>query len=124
MAPSSTVCRPAVSECDIPEYCTGQSFECPPDQYETNGSLCANGTLQCASGVCTSRDEQCMASGLRLSVTQDCPFQKDSCQVSCADPTDPGNCLLLSGVFLDGTECGLAGFCEKGVCVGTGPCMY
>lgn len=27
---------------------------------------------------------------------------------------------MLSGMFLDGTECGLAGFCEKGGCVSTG----
>ncbi|KAJ8659821.1 hypothetical protein O0I10_004414 [Lichtheimia ornata] len=120
MATAATVCRPAVSECDIPEYCTGESFSCPPDQVEENGSPCGNNTMQCASGVCTSRDEQCIARGMRLGVTEDCSFQHDSCQISCADPTDPGNCLVLSGVFLDGTECGLASFCEKGNCVSTG----
>ncbi|ORY90345.1 Metallo-peptidase family M12-domain-containing protein [Syncephalastrum racemosum] len=120
VAPSTAVCRPAVSECDISEYCTGQSTSCPADEYEENGTVCGNSTLKCASGVCTSRDEQCIARGLRLSVTEDCPFQEDSCQVSCADPLNPGNCLVLSGVFLDGTECGLAGFCEKGKCISTG----
>ncbi|KAI7885183.1 zincin [Lichtheimia hyalospora FSU 10163] len=120
MATAETVCRPAVSECDIAEYCTGDSFSCPADQVEENGSPCGNNTMQCASGVCTSRDEQCIARGMRLGVTQDCSFQHDSCQISCADPSDPGNCLVLSGVFLDGTECGLASFCEKGQCVSTG----
>ncbi|KAI9246490.1 Metallo-peptidase family M12-domain-containing protein [Phascolomyces articulosus] len=120
VAPSTAMCRPAVSECDIPEYCTGESLSCPKDEYQENGSLCANGTMKCASGVCTSRDEQCIARGMRLGVTEECSFQKDSCQISCADPMDPGNCLVLSGVFLDGTECGLASLCEKGSCVSTG----
>ena len=122
VAPSTTMCRPAISECDNPEYCTGESTSCPADEYQENGSLCANNTMKCASGVCTSRDEQCIARGLRLGVTEECSFQKDSCQISCADPMDPGNCLVLSGVFLDGTECGLASLCEKGVCVSTGAC--
>lgn len=122
MASSGTVCRPAVSECDIPEYCTGKSFNCPSDVYEPNGSSCANDTMKCASGVCTSRDEQCIARGHRLGVTESCPFQQDTCQVTCEDPSDPGNCLVLSGMFLDGTECGLAGYCEKGVCISTGAC--
>jgi len=30
-SPSTTVCRPAVSQCDIPEMCTGSSSTCPPD---------------------------------------------------------------------------------------------
>ncbi|KAI7858760.1 Metallo-peptidase family M12-domain-containing protein, partial [Circinella umbellata] len=120
VAPSTAMCRPAVSECDIPEYCTGESLSCPTDEYQENGSLCANNTMKCASGVCTSRDEQCIARGMRLGVTEECSFQKDSCQISCADPMDPGNCLVLSGVFLDGTECGLASLCEKGSCVSTG----
>lgn len=120
MASSDIVCRPAASECDISEYCTGTSFSCPADAYEPNGSSCANNTMKCASGVCTSRDEQCIARGLRLGVSESCPFQQDTCQVTCEDPSDPGNCLVLSGMFLDGTECGLAGYCEKGVCKGTG----
>ncbi|KAI9488177.1 Metallo-peptidase family M12-domain-containing protein [Zychaea mexicana] len=120
VAPSTAMCRPAVSECDIPEYCTGESTSCPADVYQENRSACANNTMNCASGVCTSRDEQCIARGMRLGVTEECSFQKDSCLISCADPLDPGNCLVLSGVFLDGTGCGLASICEKGACVSTG----
>jgi choice-of-anchor A domain-containing protein len=30
-SPSTTVCRPAVSQCDIPEMCTGSSSTCPAD---------------------------------------------------------------------------------------------
>ncbi|CAO3589537.1 unnamed protein product [Absidia cylindrospora] len=119
-APKDTVCRPAVSECDTEEVCTGLTSQCPPDIYDPDGTSCANGTMQCASGVCTSRDEQCTARGLRLNISKQCPFQEDSCNISCADPSDTQNCLVLSGMFLDGTECGLAGFCRSGKCVGSG----
>lgn len=122
IAPKDTVCRPAVSECDTEEVCTGLTSQCPPDVYDDDGTPCANGTMSCASGVCTSRDEQCTARGLRLNISKQCSFQEDSCQISCADPSDPNNCLVLSGMFLDGTECGLAGFCRGGKCVGTGLC--
>jgi hypothetical protein len=120
VAPKDTVCRPAVSECDTQEVCTGETSQCPPDVFDDDGTSCANGTMQCASGVCTSRDEQCTARGLRLNINKQCPFQEDSCSISCADPTDSQNCLVLSGMFLDGTECGLAGFCRAGKCEGSG----
>lgn len=116
------MCRPAVSECDSAEYCTGKSSQCPADLYDSDGSDCANGTMKCASGICTSRDQQCMARGLRQNISEQCSFQKDSCLISCTDPKDPRNCLMLSGMFLDGTECGLAGYCEKGSCISTGAC--
>lgn len=76
--------------------------------------------MKCASGICTSRDQQCMARGLRQNISEQCSFQQDSCLISCTDPKDSRNCLMLSGMFLDGTECGLAGFCEKGSCISTG----
>ncbi|KAI8064518.1 Metallo-peptidase family M12-domain-containing protein [Gongronella butleri] len=120
VAPQGTVCRPAASECDSDEVCSGTSTQCPADEYDPDGTPCANNTMQCASGICTSRDEQCVARGLRLNITHQCPFQEDSCQITCADPSDSQNCLVLSGIFLDGTECGLAGFCRGGSCVSSG----
>jgi choice-of-anchor A domain-containing protein/fibro-slime domain-containing protein len=36
--PSTTVCRPSIGPCDAPEYCTGNSAQCPYDvtgQFET-----------------------------------------------------------------------------------------
>ncbi|KAI8090415.1 Metallo-peptidase family M12-domain-containing protein [Thamnidium elegans] len=120
IAPENTVCRPAVSECDSTEYCTGKNSSCPADIYDQDGSSCANGMMKCASGICTSRDQQCMARGLRQNISEQCSFQQDSCLISCTDPKDARNCLMLSGMFLDGTECGLAGFCEKGECISTG----
>lgn len=120
IAPANTICRPAISECDSAEFCTGKNSSCPVDIYDKDGSSCASGTMKCASGICTSRDQQCMARGLRQNISEQCSFQQDSCLISCTDPKDSRNCLMLSGMFLDGTECGLAGFCEKGNCMSTG----
>ncbi|GAB5593873.1 hypothetical protein Unana1_08773 [Umbelopsis nana] len=120
VAASGTLCRAPISTCDIPEYCNGTSTACPPDIHLADGTSCANGTMKCASGLCTSRSAQCALRGARLNITTECSFQQDSCQISCADPTNPNNCLALSGMFLDGTDCGLAGRCQKGQCISTG----
>lgn len=44
---SSTVCRAPVAICDVAEFCTGTSPNCPPDAFQPS-------TLQCraAAGVC------------------------------------------------------------------------
>lgn len=34
------VCRDSKNECDIPEYCTGDSGECPKDVFMKNGNQC------------------------------------------------------------------------------------
>ena len=38
---------------------------CPEDTFKPDGLICGNstGTLKCASGLCTNRDEQCKAYG-------------------------------------------------------------
>ena len=41
---SSTVCRPAVSSCDVSESCTGSSALCPVDVYQRDGTPCTTTT--------------------------------------------------------------------------------
>lgn len=50
-APGFT-CRESVGECDVPEECTGDNGQCPPDVYKKNGSPCAFGAsgMEKASG--------------------------------------------------------------------------
>ena len=54
-----TQCRAAIGECDIVEYCLGDSGECPADDHQRNGILCNNGTGYCYGGMCPTHDAQC-----------------------------------------------------------------
>lgn len=52
-------CRPARGECDLPEFCTGDSAQCPPDLGLGDGEPCANGAAVCMHGLCASYVQQC-----------------------------------------------------------------
>ncbi|CAB3227732.1 unnamed protein product [Arctia plantaginis] len=56
-----TVCRSAKSECDLPEYCTGQSEYCPDNVYKMDTIPCGSGeeTAYCVKGGCRSHSDQC-----------------------------------------------------------------
>lgn len=41
----ATACRDAASECDLPEYCDGESEVCPADVFLQNGKECGNGKV-------------------------------------------------------------------------------
>lgn len=114
------VCRPSRSECDIEEICSGNSAECPTDDFKEDGTTCGNEEgLKCASGQCTSRDEQCRIRGSVLGITEHCPATfVDDCQMTCADPRIPNVCITLTGDFIDGTECGWNSKCREGSCRG------
>lgn len=53
------MCRTADYECDLPEYCTGQSEYCPPDVYKMDTETCDNGRAFCYQGSCRTRTDQC-----------------------------------------------------------------
>ncbi|XP_011697444.1 PREDICTED: disintegrin and metalloproteinase domain-containing protein 11 isoform X2 [Wasmannia auropunctata] len=53
------VCRESTNECDLPEVCTGDSGQCPPDVYKKNGNPCSNNAGHCFNGVCPALDLQC-----------------------------------------------------------------
>ncbi|XP_077175363.1 disintegrin and metalloproteinase domain-containing protein 23 isoform X3 [Paroedura picta] len=52
-------CRGPVNECDIPEICTGDSGQCPPNLHKQDGFPCDSSQGRCYSGECKSRDNQC-----------------------------------------------------------------
>ncbi|KAM5311670.1 disintegrin and metalloproteinase domain-containing protein 1a-like [Glossophaga mutica] len=56
-AAKGTACRRALGECDLPEYCSGTSGECPPNSYKQDGTPC--GANYCVNGVCGNPDYQC-----------------------------------------------------------------
>ncbi|XP_055954110.1 disintegrin and metalloproteinase domain-containing protein 11-like isoform X5 [Argiope bruennichi] len=59
LRPSGHLCRPALTECDIPEFCDGRSGQCPTDLYKKNASPCNNGEGFCYHGNCPTPDNQC-----------------------------------------------------------------
>ncbi|CAJ0646015.1 1515_t:CDS:10 [Entrophospora sp. SA101] len=108
------VCRPPTSNCDISEVCTGTSGDCPVDKHIDDGTTCGT-NLECAGGICTSRDAQCNVRGSKMGITKACSsVESTSCVISCLNPNDTRSCLEMSGYFVDGTPCGLAGRCNKG----------
>ena len=110
-APTSQLCRPAVNEqCDIAEYCTGTAGECPADETRDDGTSCGSNGLECASGYCTSKDEQCKTLGASIGVTQACPQSSSSCEVTCQSPSSSLSCVILEGQsWVSGTSCGYGG---------------
>ncbi|KAF7196539.1 Disintegrin and metalloproteinase domain-containing protein B [Pseudocercospora fuligena] len=118
-ASAGTVCRASTGDCDPQETCQGNSSSCPTDQTRPDGTDCGDG-LQCASGQCTSRDQQCksvMGSYTQGNDTYAC--DSSGCAISCASPEfGTGVCYGLQQNFLDGTTCGGGGRCQNGQCRG------
>ncbi|KAI4807528.1 hypothetical protein KUCAC02_027331 [Chaenocephalus aceratus] len=60
LQPAGGVCRESASDCDLPEYCTGESEQCPEDSFEMNGKPCydqAHG--YCSNGQCPTHQQHC-----------------------------------------------------------------
>ncbi|XP_041047494.1 disintegrin and metalloproteinase domain-containing protein 12-like isoform X2 [Carcharodon carcharias] len=57
--PAGTLCRPSRGECDLPEFCKGDTSDCPENTYLKDGYSCSEGTFYCYSGICQSADKQC-----------------------------------------------------------------
>ena len=57
--PIGTTCRVATQECDILEYCLGDSSDCPRDVHLQDGHMCNSGNDFCFSGVCQILDNKC-----------------------------------------------------------------
>lgn len=113
-AAASTVCRPSAGKCDPQETCSGSGPYCPADINAKDGTDCGSG-LSCASGQCTSRDQQCktiMGSYTTGNDTYAC--DNSNCMLSCASPEfGRGVCYGLQQNFLDGTTCTGGGTCAN-----------
>lgn len=114
------VCRPSTGVCDPQEACSGNNATCPPDASAPDGQSCGNNnaSTQCASGQCTSRNQQCktlMGSFTSKNDTYACNSQ--DCTLSCTSPEfGPGVCYSMQQNFLDGTPCGGGGKCSNVCC--------
>ncbi|XP_073969535.1 uncharacterized protein isoform X3 [Rhodnius prolixus] len=56
---AGSLCRSADHECDLPEYCTGESEYCPGDVFKMDGETCDWGKAFCYKGTCRSHSDQC-----------------------------------------------------------------
>ncbi|EJT98874.1 hypothetical protein DACRYDRAFT_69951 [Dacryopinax primogenitus] len=116
-SPSTQVCRPAVnSQCDTPEMCTGNSGACPPDVTTPDRTSCGLSGMACASGLCTSLTAQCQSVGASLNLSTACPQVQTSCSVSCQDPTNANQCIILQSQLIAGSPCGYGGKCYNNAC--------
>nr|XP_039315782.1 disintegrin and metalloproteinase domain-containing protein 15 isoform X4 [Saimiri boliviensis boliviensis] len=61
LRPSGWQCRPARGDCDLPEFCPGNSSQCPPDVSLGDGEPCAGGQAVCMHGRCASYAQQCQS---------------------------------------------------------------
>ncbi|XP_065351204.1 disintegrin and metalloproteinase domain-containing protein 12 [Cloeon dipterum] len=52
-------CRSADHECDLPEFCTGESEFCPDNVYKIDGELCNKAKAYCFKGTCRTHSDQC-----------------------------------------------------------------
>ena len=57
-SPGAT-CRAADHECDLPEYCNGESEFCPDDVFKVDGTSCKVGRAYCYRGACRTHSDQC-----------------------------------------------------------------
>ncbi|KAI5714505.1 hypothetical protein M8J77_000812 [Diaphorina citri] len=53
-------CRAADRECDLPEFCTGDSEFCPSDVFKMDGETCKGGEAFCYEGSCRTHSDQCL----------------------------------------------------------------
>ncbi|KAG8139840.1 hypothetical protein E2320_002607, partial [Naja naja] len=84
--PRGVTCREAVNECDVPETCTGDSSQCPPNVHKQDGYFCENEQGRCYGGRCKTRDRQCNALWGRASAERFC-YEKLN-----VEGTERGNC--------------------------------
>ncbi|XP_007572999.1 zinc metalloproteinase-disintegrin-like 2d [Poecilia formosa] len=57
---SGSICRRAAGACDLPEYCSGDSADCPEDSFEMNGKPCSSQAPgYCYDGQCPTRAKHC-----------------------------------------------------------------
>ena len=129
--PDTTECRPSAGDCDVAEFCTGSSADCPTDQVRPNDYICRIGGLCDIDEYCDGINVDCPTDIVEPSGT-DCGIcaECDGLGSCIYDDTQDADCLLCqecSGLFTcsnaaSGTdpknEC--IGNCDN--CDGAGSC--
>ncbi|XP_062310685.1 zinc metalloproteinase-disintegrin-like batroxstatin-1 isoform X1 [Osmerus eperlanus] len=58
--PPSRECRRKQDDCDLAEYCSGTSPDCPEDVFSVNGVPCEGDRGYCLDGQCPRKEAQCV----------------------------------------------------------------
>ncbi|KAB5528302.1 hypothetical protein PHYPO_G00138690 [Pangasianodon hypophthalmus] len=113
IADATQMCRAKQSECDLPEYCTGDSSSCPEDVFAVNGLPCKNGDGYCYNGQCPRREDQCIKMwGSDAVVGSDFCYNQNTRGIYYAYCTRPTNDQYI-GCQKQDIMCGKL-FCDKG----------
>ncbi|XP_056326739.1 disintegrin and metalloproteinase domain-containing protein 8a [Danio aesculapii] len=73
---TGSLCRKSAHDCDLDEYCTGESAFCPEDDFKMNGLPCNYNQGYCYNGQCPTHKEHCkMLWGSGADVDDDACFQ-------------------------------------------------
>lgn len=133
-ADAKKICRASSGDCDLDDYCDGESSRCPDDVYEITGISCDDLQGQsgsCYLGECLSHNQQCRSldSLFENGPYVACPFQKQLNQGNfCGDlycttqkESDKNTCYSfnLYGSIIstpDGVPCDKGKQCYQGKC--------
>uniref|UniRef100_A0A8C6YS71 ADAM metallopeptidase domain 12 n=1 Tax=Nothoprocta perdicaria TaxID=30464 RepID=A0A8C6YS71_NOTPE len=60
LKPAGISCRESSNSCDLPEFCTGASPQCPANVYLHDGHACQRVDGYCYNGICQTHEQQCI----------------------------------------------------------------
>ncbi|XP_068091633.1 disintegrin and metalloproteinase domain-containing protein 22 isoform X2 [Hyperolius riggenbachi] len=94
--PKGMLCREAVNDCDIPEYCTGNTSQCPSNIHKLDGYSCEDQEGLCSGGRCKTRDRQCKYIwGDKVAAADKYCYEKLN-----IEGTEKGNCGKNKDIFV------------------------
>ena len=106
-----SLCRTEANDCDLPEYCDGDSIVCPRNDFKHTGAACADGTGHCYGSECRKKDGQCQSMFGKTSAASDVCMSHYN--------TIPNNYFGGCGSYM--TTCSPENaICGKQFCVGGG----
>ncbi|KAI1236113.1 hypothetical protein IHE44_0001387 [Lamprotornis superbus] len=60
LKPAGISCRESSNSCDLPEFCTGASPQCPANVYLHDGHACHGVDGYCYNGICQTHEQQAL----------------------------------------------------------------
>jgi len=108
------VCRPAAGDCDVAEFCTGNSAFCPANVLQPNGTECRSSTGGCDPvETCTGLSAACPADD----VITTCTDGDGCCPAGCNNGNDD-DCMAVCGnnVLEAGEDCEAGDCCDPDNC--------